>query len=157
VVIAIISTLISSIALAGVAVSLLIQARQLRISQLQVTRAAQFDLLKVGFDRPDIAGAILDTDSDFFSKGIYINWTMQYLQLGHDIKTLTPNAIRVELTTMFDAEFPRTWWTRARPYWVAEATSKRQISFISLIDDVFEKALKSDGKNRESPPAPPSS
>ena len=162
-VVAIISTFISSIALAGVAVSLLIQARQLRISQLQVSRAAQFDLLKMGFDRPDIIAGVLDEDPDSFSSAIYMNWTMQYMQLGYDIKTLSANAVRVQAGIMFSANLPRSWWLGARPVWMAYATTKRENEFIAMIDEVYEQALLADKVNgagseqRESPSPPPSS
>jgi hypothetical protein len=162
-IIAIISTLISSIALAGVAASLLLQARQLRVSQLQISHAAQFDLLKIGFDRPDIIAGVLEEEPDNFSGSIYINWTMKYMQLSYDINTLTAEAVRVQARTMFSAQFPRSWWLRAKPIYLAEATTKREVEFISVIDEVYEQALHStkingtDSEKRESPPPSPSS
>jgi Family of unknown function (DUF6082) len=59
--ISIIATLISSVAPAGVAVSLLLQARQLRASQLQALRELHTELIKMGMDHP-ILRSTLESD-----------------------------------------------------------------------------------------------
>jgi hypothetical protein len=52
--IAIVSTLISSVALLGVAISLFLQARQLRASQIQTARASQMELMRSALEHPDL-------------------------------------------------------------------------------------------------------
>ncbi|MEU9479526.1 DUF6082 family protein [Streptomyces sp. NPDC048191] len=56
--IAIISELISSIALIGVFITLLLESRQLRTSQLQASRVIQAELTRLAMDYPDIASAM---------------------------------------------------------------------------------------------------
>jgi hypothetical protein len=162
-VVATISILISSIALVGVAVSLLLQARQLRVSQLQISHAAQFDLLKVGLDNPKLIAGLLEEDPDSFAGAIYINWTTKYMELSYEIKALTADAVRLQAKLMFSAQFARSWWINAKPLYNAEATTKRENDFVALLDEVYEQAILGSGigdkddRHLESPPSAPSS
>ena len=70
--IAIISTLISSIALVGVAVSLVLQARQLRASQIQASRATQVELIKVSIDSRELISDIFNQDSGDYLKSVRV-------------------------------------------------------------------------------------
>jgi hypothetical protein len=98
--IAIISTLISSIALVGVVVSLLLQARQIRVSQLQASRSAQAEMLKVAIEDPEVASAALGrSDVDVFAREIFLNLQMKTLELHYLLK-LYP-AANVSLQTRF--------------------------------------------------------
>jgi len=53
-----IATVISSVALVGVAIGLLIQARQLQASQLQAARSLHVDFIKLAMEDPSIAVAM---------------------------------------------------------------------------------------------------
>jgi hypothetical protein len=53
-----IATLISSVALVGVAIGLTIQARQLQASQLTAVRSLHVDFIKLAMEDPSIAAAM---------------------------------------------------------------------------------------------------
>nr|WP_281901592.1 DUF6082 family protein [Phytohabitans aurantiacus] len=84
--IAIVSTLISSLALVGVMVSLLAQVRQLQVNRLQAFRATQAELIKMALDDPalfaDPADA-LAADSESSRRHGFLNWHMKHFQLGY--------------------------------------------------------------------------
>src|SRR5262245_10165894 len=113
--IAILSTLISSIALIGVVVSLLLQARQLRTNQIQVTRAAQQELIRFSLENPDLATEVLGlTDPETYIKQVYLNWYFSYLSMTYGISTMSKPNLRLLLVEPFSTEVSREWWTMAR-------------------------------------------
>jgi Family of unknown function (DUF6082) len=138
--IAVISTLISSVALAGVAISLLIQARQLRTSQIQASRTAQAELLKISISEPAMASAALGWPSvDDFSKSIYLNLKMKALELNYVLKVTTATSVRNQASILFRAEFGREWWVRNRGIYHDEAATRREQEYYAIIDDEFSR------------------
>jgi|SRR5579875_475258 len=139
-IIALISTLISSIALAGVAISLLLQARQLRTSQLQAARGLQAELIKLGFDNPDlISDTLAVQDINNYLRGSFVNWCLKSLELGYLTGIYSPESIQVQVTILFGAEFPRDWWGGARDVYRLEATAKREREFFEIVDQTFKR------------------
>ena len=88
--IAIISTLISSVALLGVAVGLFTEARQLRANQIQTARASQIELMRLAIESQDLVAEALGVeDANTFVKNVVRNWYLGHLSTSYDIKTLT--------------------------------------------------------------------
>lgn len=75
------STLISSIALIGVAVSLYLQGRQLRASQIQITAAGQIELMRLALDYPVAAAPLIGGQvSELASQYVALNWQFTHLR-----------------------------------------------------------------------------
>jgi Family of unknown function (DUF6082) len=144
--IAVVSTLISSVALIGVVISLLLQARQLRISQLQASRTAQAELLKVAIEEPEMASVVLGWPSvEQFSKSMFINLQVKALELSYIIKTSTTISVRLQASLIFRSEFVCEWWRRNRYIYQEEASTRREREFYSIMDDQFSKASEPPG------------
>jgi len=138
VVIALISMLISSIALVGVAASLLLQARQLRASQLQAARSAQFDFVKMQFDRPELAAAVFG--DKFPLESALANWYMKYLELSYLLKIASRDSVLVQATLLSNGKYFPDWWETARGIYQSEATGKLEREFFAVIDQAFQEA-----------------
>jgi Family of unknown function (DUF6082) len=147
--IAIISILISSIALVAVAVSLLLQARQLRASQIQTSRAAQVELIKLAFDNRELVSEIYGNKSEDYFKGAYINWLVKYLELSYSMKVISEDSARLQITRLFTADYPYEWWARVRDVYDVEATTKSERRFLAITDEAFRLATQ----QRQSNPA----
>jgi Family of unknown function (DUF6082) len=153
-IIAIISTLISSIALLGVALSLLLQARQLRTNQIQVARAAHLELIKMALDNPSMAAEALGIDdSEKFVKEVFINWHFQYLLMSYEINQISKPDLGHVIRTLFKAERVRTWWSWSREDWKLAAT-RREKEFFAIVDGEFQHA-KQIAETTEASAAPP--
>jgi hypothetical protein len=138
--IAIISTLISSVALAGVALSLLLQARQLRTNQIQVARTAHLELIKMTLSDPSMAAETLAIeDSEAYAKEVYLNWNLHYFWLSYGINQLSEPVLRNNARELFRAEFPRKWWSWSSKDWEL-ATSRRDREFFTIVDSEFQRA-----------------
>jgi hypothetical protein len=144
--IAVVSTLISSIALIGVAIGLLLQARQVRASQLQAHNTAQLELIKLAVENPAIAGELSGaTDLDAFLKRVYLNWHFSFLSMSYEIRTISDPSLRVTVKRTFTSEFARAWWAYAGPIYQVGATSRRKKKFYVIVDEEFQLASRVTG------------
>jgi hypothetical protein len=162
-IIAIISTLISSIALTGVAVSLLLQARQLRASQIQASRSAQVELIRMAADNRELISEIFGSEPGSYLKDVFINWFFKYLELSYSMKVISAKSVRVQAIRLFAIDYPYEWWARSREVYDIEATTKRERQFFAIIDEMFEQVAHRNQSGRSSatdgshstPPADP--
>jgi len=153
-VIALLSVLISSIALVGIATSLLLQARQLRASQVQASAASQVQLMKFALDNTASAMALIgDEDPEIFAKEVVLNWHISHLLMSYNNKTLSEAHLRRLMRGLFAAEDSRSWWARVRPSYDDDATSRRERRFFSIVDAEFQHASKTDHVQCEEGPA----
>jgi Family of unknown function (DUF6082) len=144
-IISLIATLISSIALVGVAVSLLLQSSQLRASQLQAVREMQTEFLKLGIDNPALATATLhqNLSPEELSKAALQNFHMIFLQTAYLLKTISRDSVSLEVGLIFEGEYPRAWWSRNRGLFQLAAATRREREFFALVDAAFERAISS--------------
>ena len=162
--IAIVSTLISSVALLGVAVSLVLQARQLRANQVQTARASQVELMRTALENPTVVAEALGAgDCGALVRGVVLNWYLGHLSMSYDIKTLAKPHLRQLARDLFAVEGSRTWWETARLSYGDDVTSRRQRDFFALVDAEFqqiarppESAIKTPGTETAPDPAAPS-
>jgi hypothetical protein len=154
-IIAIISALISSVALVAVAASLLLQARQLRTNQVQVTRTAQQELIKFSLENPDAVAEVLGiTNPEAYAKDAYLNWQISYLSMSYDIKTMSKENLRFLLRESFAIENSRRWWATAGKSYHDWAISRRDKEFVSILEEEFRRPSQGTGP-AERAAAPP--
>jgi hypothetical protein len=165
--IAVLSTLISSIALVGVAVSLLLQARQLRTNQVQVTRTAQQELMKFCIENPALATQALGiSNPEIYVKQVILNWHVSYLSMGYDVKTITESSLRFALREqIFRTKDSLSWWEMAQQSYHDWVISGRDKKFVAILEEEFQRASQMMRPGTTSPapsststyPPPPSS
>jgi hypothetical protein len=165
--IAALSTLISSIALVGVAISLILQARQLRVNQVQIARASQVELLKLGLNNPVAASELVGAaDPDGFARGVFLNWYVGHLLTSYETGATSKSNIERLARELFAVEASRKWWAMARQSYANDARSRRQKSFFAVVDGEFQRAGQTSEsamtavgelhQHGDSPPPPPS-
>lgn len=136
--IAVISTLISSISLAGVVVTLFLESRQLRTSQIQASRVLNGEIIRLAMDYPSIAKVMgLGIRSDDYPKYAFLGLLVDSWEIGYSLKTMSAKAVQVQAGTMFNSDDARIWWTFARKAWNDQATTKAEKEFFTLVDGVF--------------------
>jgi hypothetical protein len=138
--ISLISIIISFVALAGVAVSLFMQNRQLRISQIQATRATQATLMQIGLNNlPLAAEAFGFPDPDWLGKATLVNWQVQHWHSSHLIKAMSDEDLRLQAAGLFASEFAREWWVYARESERAATKTKVEKRFFQIMDTEFDR------------------
>jgi hypothetical protein len=139
--IAIISELISSIAPVGVAITLLLESRQLRTSQIQAARTLDGELIRLAVDYPSIAEVVgLRVSSDDYPKYAFLNLLLESWEMGYQLQTMPAKAVQGHARTMFNSEYARSWWPAVRKVWDDSAATKREKEFVALVDGEFGAA-----------------
>jgi hypothetical protein len=144
--ISIIATLISSIALAGVAIGLFLQTRQLAIAHRQALRTSHAELIKLGVayadEWVDPSDPPLLTDPVSFRRAALLNWQTNHLQLTYVTRKLSDEGLRDNFDRLFVSQFRRDWWALARRGFLADSTSRRDAKFIAIADEQHRKAMR---------------
>lgn len=138
--IAVLSTLISSIALVGVAISLLFQARQLRANQIQVSRASLIELMKFYFDNPDMVAELVGAkDNKEFTKDVLTNWYVTHLSLSYENRAISKSHLQNLADNLFKGEAACRWWASMGHTYNDGATSRREKEFFAVLDGEFQR------------------
>ncbi|MER6994346.1 DUF6082 family protein [Streptomyces sp. NPDC000410] len=146
------SAVVSAFALGGVAVSLLVQARQARADQIQAIRGFHLELMRMQLDDlplylPCWGPLDLPTD-DAKRQHIYTNLMVQYAWMGYEIGTIPEPLLRDMLAGMFRGDVGPRFWGMARGAWAAATEgSARGRRFVRIIDEEHARA----GRASETP------
>ncbi|WP_051797892.1 DUF6082 family protein [Streptomyces sp. NRRL S-337] len=108
------SAIVSALALAGVAASLVVQNRQARADQVQGIRSYYLELVRLELD--DMAfyqpvwGATDIADPQEQKRHVYADLMMNYAWMGFEIRTIREPLLRDMLAGMFTGEAGRHYW-----------------------------------------------
>lgn len=143
---AIVSTLISSVALVGVMIGLLLQARQLRMNNIQTFKASHAELIRMMMDYPESWADSSDSvtpDPDSLRKHAMTNWQVRNLQFGYDAGTVPERSVRWEVAHLFAVSHRREWWALVRASYDAAMVSRRDRRFFQIVDEECGRAVTS--------------
>lgn len=143
-ILSIFATIISSFALIGVAVGLVLQSRQLKAGQLQIVRQMHLELIKIMIENPALATTIYtDRDPAYLANASFLNFQMILLETNYSLKMLPGKALGFHVRSLFASEFARTWWaTLARDTYEAEAVTKLEKEFLAIVDAAFQDVIQ---------------
>ncbi|MGW1002513.1 DUF6082 family protein [Streptomyces sp. NPDC002520] len=152
------SAIVSALALAGVAASLIVQNRQARAEQIQGIRGYYLELVRLELD--DMAlyqpvwGYTDIVDPDERKRHVYADLMLNYAWMGFEIGTIGEGLLRDMLAGMFTGEAGRDYWSRARTSWVARSSGSRVgRRFVAVVGEEHARAVAA-GPPTRSPLAP---
>lgn len=142
-----VSVVLSAIALAGVALSLLYQVRQARTSNEQAIRDSHLQLATLALSNPDLLQAwspptapiTLQRHQQHLITSLALGELLQRFRIGH----LSVEKLAVKLDGHFRGEIAREQWEREGPGWrrTMEAGDRRDRVFVRLVDERYETAV----------------
>jgi hypothetical protein len=138
------SALLAGLATGGVAVSLLLQTRQLQVGQIQGMRNMQLELMRMLLDDPILASVSPkshDIPREQWRQEIYLNLLFKYLEMGYATNYVGEDGVRSHLREQFDVKSARLYWERAGPLWEQNATSKHRRRFFELVEVEYRAAV----------------
>ncbi|WP_157519382.1 DUF6082 family protein [Herbidospora mongoliensis] len=144
-----ISAVVSAVALAGVAVSLILQGRALLIAREQTARTFHNELLKLSMDDEVLIrcwGTHPDSPLYFHKQHIYINIIFSHWEALFEIGMLDEMGLRHGLAReLFPAEAPRTFWEEHGSDRIRSRRkmSKRRKRVVEIVDEEYRKAIAS--------------
>ncbi|MFI7337061.1 DUF6082 family protein [Streptomyces sp. NPDC050085] len=140
-----VSALLSGLAVIGVIVSLILQAREGKASRVQTARAAHTDLIKTAIENPDYLecwGGPDPTRSVLLRRQhMYINLVISYWEMSYEIGDLKDDWLAAVSDEVFTGEVGRSFWERYRSARMTTAPSRRLKRFNQIIDDRYQRAL----------------
>jgi hypothetical protein len=142
------SAILSAIALIGITLSLIIQARQARIERVRITRERHMELLRVILDAPKVYGPIIGVEAEQSGidvrRFLFCTMWVNYARMGFEAGVLTEELLHDDIfAPAFKSEPMRKWWNRARKYWSGNLIQGRKDrAFVQIIDEEYRKAEK---------------
>lgn len=158
------SAIVSALALAGVAVSLIVQNRQARAEQVQGIRSYYLELVRLELDDMALYQPVWgDTDiadPHEQKRHVYADLMMNYAWMGFEIGTIRESLLRDMLAGMFTGGAGRHYWSRAHASWIASSSGSRVgRRFLAIVGEEHARAIAAGPPTRStvvpSPPAAP--
>jgi hypothetical protein len=138
------SAILSAVALIGITVSLLIQARQAKTERVRITRERHTELLRLILDAPEVYGPVIGVQARpmiGFQRYLFSTMWMNYARIGFQMGIITEASLRGDiLGPAFESGPMREWWIGARRHWsVLEDRKERRLA--QIIDEEYSKAV----------------
>lgn len=142
------SAILSAVALLGVSLSLLVQARQAYTERIKITRERHMEMLKIILEEPDTYHPVTTTTRQSeveARRAIFSNMWMNYARIGFGVGVLSEDDVRNDIMRpAFKSAPMREHWAGARRYWKGRyIEDRRERLFVKIVDDEYLKALAS--------------
>ena len=142
------SALLTALALIGVIVSLILQARATEASQVQSSREHHLHLLEMAITDPSLlpcwAGWGVDPANyptpARWRRFLYVNLIISYSARDYTIGNGSDHWLQVELARLFQGEPARQYWEIARKIRLESADNASARRFCELVDNEYQKA-----------------
>jgi hypothetical protein len=147
-----VSALFAGVAVGGVSLSMVWQARQLRVSELQAQRMLQFEVMKLMINDPSlraISPPSTGSSVDEWKMHIVTNLLFVSLLMGYEIREISPDSLRDSMRSRFDSPFGRRFWPRVRESYASNATTTLRQQFIHIVDEEHERAMAKHSSESE--------
>ena len=122
------AALLSGLAFIAIAVSLVYQARQIKIAQLQAARTFQLEIFKLAFEQPDLASTWplnLELHPSDRRKRTYMNLVFMYLRMSYVMREINDDALHRNMINRFKTQLGRKYWEGARDAFRIGAADRR--------------------------------
>jgi hypothetical protein len=146
-----VSAILSGLAFCGVAGSLILQWRQVRLTQIMAVRERHFELVKLALNDPDL-GFSFGTELPFEEKRRWLasnlwvaHWAMQW-----EMGMITEPFLRVAFEEHFRYNaVARDWWAVSGPTW-RPYPDRRLRRFLDIAQESYQSAIASELASPES-------
>lgn len=150
------SALLSVFALIGIAISLILQAREAKAAREQSLRAVHAELLQMAMDdevyRRCWGPFFASGDADAQRQHMYVNLIISNLQMRHELDAIAERHLRSTAHILFSGEVARRFWAEGRELRWRAAAGRRERRFLQILDEEHQHACESPA----APPAPAS-
>jgi hypothetical protein len=144
-----VSALITALALVGVVISLLYQARDVSAARSQAIRTFQFELLRMELEDADLmwaSGAPWGTGPPAnyrrLRQHIFVHMWLSFWESQFLLKEMSSESVRSAAKELFNGEPAREYWESAGDGRLA-SNEGRRLQFLHIIDEEYRNAIKS--------------
>jgi Family of unknown function (DUF6082) len=139
------SAILAMLALGGVALSLLFQARQSRAQRVQAARHYHFELYRMTLENPELYLPLWDApDLPPTREGQrygFTNLIFNYAWMSYELRVVSEPDLRRFFAGILRGPVGSSYWSRARDSWPRYALGRRGRAFVQIIDDEYRRAI----------------
>lgn len=138
-----VSAVLALLALAGVAFSLLFQARELRASREQTLRVLHTDLIRMAMEDPLYMrcwGHRPSMTDDQRRQFMYINLMVSLWEMTYETSGMNDQQAHAVTASLFETEEGRWFWQNSRTMRKRVATDRRLRRFYGILDEEYQRA-----------------
>jgi hypothetical protein len=148
------SALLAVLALIGVSVSLVLQAREAKAAREQTVRAVHTDLLRMAMEDQVYRRAwgpyFAAGDSDRQRQHMYVNLIISNWQMRWDLRDISEQHLRATAHVLLSGEAGQRFWAEGRELRLRVVGSRRERRFHQILDEEYQHARHDPAR----PPAP---
>jgi hypothetical protein len=137
-----VSAILAAAALGAIAYGSRLQARELRVTQLQALRQMHFELMRLPLEDPRFtvvwgaAESIANKDYEAWRVAVYTNLAFMYLQMSFRIGEAPEGHLRsIAASELFNNENGIRFWTAARDAFISGIPDRRVVDFARILDE----------------------
>ncbi|BCJ77686.1 hypothetical protein CS0771_72300 [Catellatospora sp. IY07-71] len=143
------ATLVSTLALGGVAVSLVMQSRDNKMNREQARRGFHLDLYAMALDDPALLecwGEVVPPayTQEQHRQHVYVNQIVSFWSMLYKVDELPDDELRQLAAALFAGAPGRRYWNIAGAYRKALRGTRRTREFVRIVDEEYTKAAVSD-------------
>jgi hypothetical protein len=143
-----VSALITALALGGVVISLLYQARDVSAARSQAIRTTQFELLRLELEDADLMwasgapwGAPVPADYEALRRHIFVHMWLSFWESQFVLREMSATSARLATRELFSAQPARDYWHYVGKSRLA-ANEGRVLQFLHIVDEEYQNTLE---------------
>jgi len=143
-----VSALITALALGGVVVSLLYQARDVGTARSHAIRTFQFELLRMELEDADLMwasgapwGMAIPADHRVLRRHVFVHMWLSYWEDQFLLNEMSAKSVRLAAKELFAGKPAREYWERAGSGRLL-SNEGRTLQFLLIIDGEYKSAIK---------------
>jgi hypothetical protein len=136
-----VSAILSGLAFCGIAVSLILQWRQVRLTQVMTERERHFELVKMAVDDPTLMFTPIPVTSGAEQRRwmVFNLWVAHWAMLW-DTRSINQVVLRKLFDGLFSDDLALKYWVVSRLSWRMEPGRRRR-AFLAVADEAYNRAL----------------
>ncbi|MFW5416782.1 hypothetical protein J0910_09190 [Nocardiopsis sp. CNT-189] len=148
------SALLAGVALIGVAATLVLQARETRLSRENALRESNAELLRMAMEDPVYAACwgenLTDVGGIAQRQSMYTNMILSQWEMAYESRSIDDAHLRALAARLFAGRVGWDFWSEAREVRISTAGTRRSRRFHAILDEEF-----AGHPHRPAAPAPP--
>ncbi|WP_203728276.1 DUF6082 family protein [Paractinoplanes durhamensis] len=146
-----ISAILSGLAFGAIAASLLLQWRQIRLTQTVMARERHFELTKLAVDDPRLIFPALPGRSDEEKRRwMYLNLWVAHWAMLWETGAMTAPGARGNFRILFEDDMALEWWAERGSAWSSNP-SRRLSTFLTIADEAYRQTVADRSATAEPP------
>lgn len=151
------SALLSALAIGGVSLSLVLQARQTNQARTQAARQMHLELVKIAFEEPAYLACFGEDpapDGADARQLAYVNLIVSNWMARWDLRIVGEAPLRAAAANLFRTDIGRVYWDRHGPGRIRNEPIRRRRRILAAIDAEYQAAVRGGPPDRPVPGFP---